>query len=162
VRKDWQSLEELVGSALAALETSLVGRAVEVALPADLPLVSCDGVLIERVFVNLIENATKYTPPGTPIRIAARADHGEFEVAIEDRGPGLPPGRERTIFDKFTRGNPESVVPGVGLGLAICRAIVEAHRGTIRAENRDGGGARFVFTLPADEPPPAPAEPEVE
>ncbi|MEO8674520.1 MAG: two-component system sensor histidine kinase KdpD [Casimicrobiaceae bacterium] len=162
VRKDWQSLEELVGSALAALESSLVGRPVEVALPADLPLVSCDGVLIERVFVNLIENATKYTPPGTPIRIAARAADGEFEVAIEDRGPGLPPGRERSIFDKFTRGNPESVVPGVGLGLAICRAIVEAHRGTIRAENRDGGGARFVFTLPADEPPPAPAEPEME
>ena len=77
-----------------------------------------------------------------------------IEVAIEDRGPGLPPGRERAIFDKFTRGHPESVVPGVGLGLAICRAIVEAHRGTIRAENREGGGARFVFTLPAEEPPP--------
>ena len=98
-----------------------------------MPLVSCDGVLIERVLVNLVENATKYTPPGTPIRIAARAT-GVIEVAIEDRGPGLPPGRERAIFDKFARGNPESVVPGVGLGLAICRAIVEAHRGTIRAE----------------------------
>ena len=162
VRKDWQSLEELVGSALGALEQPLAGRPVEVALPADLPLVSCDGVLIERVLVNLVENATKYTPPGTPIRIVARAAGGVIEVAVEDRGPGLPPGRERAIFDKFARGNPESVVPGVGLGLAICRAIVEAHRGTIRAENRDSGGARFVFTLPADEPPPAPAEPEVE
>ena len=159
LRKDWQSLEELVGSSLAALEPSLVGRPVEVALPADLPLILCDGVLIERVLVNLVENAAKYTPPGTPIRIAASAGGGVLEVAIEDRGPGLPPGRERAIFDKFTRGNPESVVPGVGLGLAICRAIVEAHRGTIRAENRDGGGARFVFTLPAEEPPTAPAEP---
>jgi two-component system sensor histidine kinase KdpD len=162
LRKDWQSLEELVGSALGALEPSLAGRPVEVALPADLPLVSCDGVLIERVLVNLIENAAKYTPPGTPICIAARAADGAVEVAIEDRGPGLPPGRERSIFDKFTRGNPESVVPGVGLGLAICRAIVEAHRGTIRAENREGGGARFVFALPAEDPPPAPAEQETE
>jgi two-component system sensor histidine kinase KdpD len=162
LRKDWQSLEELVGSALGALEPSLAGRPVEVALPADLPLVSCDGVLIERVLVNLIENAAKYTPPGTPICIAARVADGAVEVAIEDRGPGLPPGRERSIFDKFTRGNPESVVPGVGLGLAICRAIVEAHRGTIRAENREGGGARFVFALPAEDPPPAPAEQETE
>ena len=159
VRKDWQSLEELVGSALGGLEPALAGRPVEVDLPADLPLVSCDGVLIERVLVNLIENATKYTPSGTPVRIVARADTGVIEVAIEDRGPGLPPGKERAIFDKFARGNPESVVPGVGLGLAICRAIVEAHRGAIRAENRDGGGARFFFTLPAEEPPAAPAEP---
>jgi len=159
VRRDWQSLEELVGSSLAALEPALAGRPVEVALPADLPLVNCDGALIERVLVNLLENATKYTPPGSPIRVAARAADGAIEVAVEDRGPGLPPGRERAIFEKFTRGSPESVVPGVGLGLAICRAIVEAHRGTIRAENREGGGARFVFTLPADEtPPPPPTE----
>jgi two-component system sensor histidine kinase KdpD len=156
VRRDWQSLEELVGSSLAALEPALAGRQVEVALPTELPLVNCDGALIERVLVNLIENATKYTPPGSPIRVAARAADGAIEVAVEDRGPGLPPGRERAMFDKFTRGNPESVVPGVGLGLAICRAIVEAHRGTIRGENREGGGARFVFTLPADEPPPPP------
>ena len=161
VRKDWQSLEELVGSALAALETSLVGRAVEVALPADLPLVSCDGALIERVFVNLIENATKYTPPGTPIRIAARADRGEFEVAIEDRGPGLPPGGS-VRFSTSSRAATGIGSPGRGIGPRHRRAIVEAHRGTIRAENRDGGGARFAFTLPADEPPPAPAEPEVE
>ncbi|HYR00584.1 MAG TPA: DUF4118 domain-containing protein, partial [Casimicrobiaceae bacterium] len=160
VRRDWQSLEELVGSSLAALEPALADRLVEVALPPDLPLVNCDGALIERVLVNLLENATKYTPAGSPIRVAARALDGTIEVALEDRGPGLPPGRERAIFDKFTRGSPESVVPGVGLGLAICRAIVEAHRGTIRAENREGGGARFVFTLPADEtPPPPPAEP---
>src|SRR5439155_9076342 len=109
-----------------------------------------------RVLFNLIENATKYTAPGTPIRIAARRVDDAIEVAVEDRGPGLPPGRERAIFDKFTRGDRESVVPGVGLGLAICRAIIEAHRGTIRAVNRDGGGARFSFTLPAEEPPSEP------
>ena len=160
IRRDWQSIEELVGSSLASLEPSLVGRQVDVDLPADLPLVACDGALIERVFVNLIENATKYTPAATPIRIVARRIDGTIEIAVEDRGPGLPPGRERAIFDKFTRGERESVVPGVGLGLAICRAIVEAHGGTIHAENRDGGGARFVFTLPAEEPPAPPPETE--
>jgi len=158
LRKDWQSLEELVGSALAPLESALAGREVEAALSSELPLVLCDGVLIERVLFNLIENVTKYTPPGTPIRINARRAGDVIEVTVEDRGPGLPPGRERAIFEKFTRGNRESVVPGVGLGLAISRAIVEAHRGTIRAENREGGGARFAFTLPAEEPPPSEAE----
>ena len=158
LRKDWQSLEELVGTALAALEPVLTGREVVVGLPADLPLVRCDGVLIERVLFNLIENATKFTPSGTPIRIAARRSDDTIEVTVEDRGPGLPPGRERAIFEKFTRGERESVVPGVGLGLAICRAIIEAHRGSIHAENRDGGGARFGFTLPAEEPPPSEAE----
>ena len=158
LRKDWESLEELVGSALVTLEPALVGREVETALPPELPLVHCDGVLIERVLFNLIENATKYTPPGTPIRIAAGRAGDMIEVTVEDRGPGLPTGRERAIFEKFTRGDRESVVPGVGLGLAICRAIVEAHRGIIRGENREGGGARFAFTLPAEEPPASEAD----
>jgi two-component system sensor histidine kinase KdpD len=160
IRRDWQSMEELVGSALGALEPALAGRAVDVELPADLPLVACDGRLIERVLVNLLENATKYTPAGSAIRVSARRTDAAIEVAVEDRGPGLPPGREGAIFDKFTRGVPESAIPGVGLGLAICRAIVEAHGGTIRAENREGGGARFVFTLPAAEAPAAPSESE--
>jgi len=158
LRKDWESLEELVGSALVTLEPALVGREVEAALPPELPLIHCDGVLIERVLFNLVENATKYTPPGTPIRIAAGRAGDMIEVTVEDRGPGVPPGRERAIFEKFTRGDRESVVPGVGLGLAICRAIVEAHRGIIRGENREGGGARFAFTLPAEEPPASEAD----
>jgi two-component system sensor histidine kinase KdpD len=160
LHQDWQSLEELIGSALQSLEAALSGREVEVAVPADQPLVRCDGVLIERVLVNLIENAAKYTPAGSPLRIAAALRDDFVEVAVEDRGPGLPPGREMAIFEKFTRGEPESVVPGVGLGLAIARAIVEAHGGAIRAGNREGGGARFAFTLPAGTPPPVEAEPE--
>ena len=106
------------------------------------------------MLVNLLDNAAKYTPAGSPIRIASKREGAFVATAVEDRGPGLPPGREEAIFDKFARGAPESGLPGVGLGLAICRAIVEAHLGTIRAENREGGGARFVFTLPAGEPPP--------
>lgn len=154
LHQDWQSLEELVGSALQALKATLMGRPIELALPEDLPLVRCDGVLIERVLVNLVENAAKYAPAETPIRIAASKTSAVINVAVEDRGPGLPPGRESAIFDKFTRGESESNVPGVGLGLAICRTIIEAHGGTIWAENRDGGGARFIFTLPAGTPPP--------
>ena len=153
LRQDWQSVEELIGSALQSLEAALAGRAIEVALPPDLPLVRCDGALIERVFVNLLENAAKHTPAGTPIRVAGASANGVIEVAVEDRGPGLPPGREVAVFDKFTRGEPESIVPGIGLGLAICRTIIEAHGGSIRAENRAGGGARFVFTLPAGTQP---------
>jgi two-component system, OmpR family, sensor histidine kinase KdpD len=157
IRRDWQSIEELVGAALAELGPALEGRQVQVDVPPDL-LVACDGALITRVLFNLVENATKYTPPGTPVDVKAYRTNTAVEVAVEDRGPGLPPGRESAIFDKFTRGERESAVPGVGLGLAICRAIVEAHGGKIHAQNRDGGGARFVFTLPAEEPPVAPSE----
>lgn len=160
LRKDWQSLEELAGAALAELDAQLHGRDVEIALDPDLPLVHCDAVLITRVLVNLIENAAKYTPPRTAIRIAGRVMNGVVEVAVEDRGPGLPRGKEQAIFDKFIRGRQESTIPGVGLGLAICRAIVAAHGGAIHAENRDGGGARFVFTLPAQSPVPT-VEPEI-
>jgi two-component system sensor histidine kinase KdpD len=154
LHKDWQSLEELVGAALAELDAQLAGRNVEIALDPELPLVYCDGVLITRVLVNLIENATKYTPLQSPIRLVGQLKDGFVEIAIEDRGPGLPRGREQAIFDKFMRGQEESAIPGVGLGLAICRAIVNAHGGQIRGENREGGGARFVFTLPAPLRPP--------
>ena len=159
LRKNWQSLEELIGSSLATLETPAAGRPVDVAVARDLPLVYCDGALIERVLVNLLENAIKYTPPAAEIRIGARRAGDAFEIAVEDRGPGLPSGREDAIFDKFTRGQPECVIPGVGLGLAICRAIVAAHGGEIRGENREGGGARFVFTLPYVTPPAIEPEP---
>jgi len=161
LHKDWQSIEELVGSAVAELDTQLSRRTMEIALDADLPLVYCDGVLITRVLVNLLENAVKYTPPASPIRLTGRLSQDFVEMAVEDRGPGLPTGRERAIFDKFTRGQDESPIPGVGLGLAICRAIVNAHGGQIRGENREGGGARFVFTLPAPTSPPV-VEPEAQ
>jgi two-component system sensor histidine kinase KdpD len=154
LRKDWQSLEELVGSAVRMLEQPLREHPLRLALDPDLPLVNCDAVLIERVLVNLLENATKYTPAGTVIGVTARAETDRLTVEVWDEGPGLPAGREPALFEKFTRGQVESAVPGVGLGLAICRAIIEAHGGTIQAENRAGGGARFTFTLPLETPPP--------
>jgi two-component system sensor histidine kinase KdpD len=153
LRKDWQSVEEMAGSALQALDSTLGDRPLKLDLPAELPLVRCDAVLIERVLVNLIENAVKYTPPGTPIGLGAARTDRSIRVEVWDEGAGLPAGQERALFARFARGQKESSVPGVGLGLAICEAIVAAHGGSIWAENRTPHGARFVFTLPLDEQP---------
>ena len=153
----WQALEEVVGSALRASAPQLQQHTVQTQLAPDLPLVRYDAVLVERVLCNLLENAAKYTPPGSTITIAART-HGQFlQVTVADDGPGLPPGREEAIFEKFTRGERESNKPGVGLGLAICRAIVEAHGGGIHAQpSAPGQGAALVFTLPLGTPPTLP------
>lgn len=158
LRRDWQSVEEVVGSSIRAARTALGGAVVQTALDADLPLVEFDAVLIERVLVNLLENATKYGAP--PIVMGARAEPGTLVLTVRDHGPGLPAallGREQKLFDKFTRGEAESATPGVGLGLAICRAVVSAHGGEITAANALGGGAEFTVTLPRREPP-EPAE----
>ena len=157
---EWQSLEELVGSALNAMRGSLLHHVVDVHIPRDLPLVRFDALLIERVLVNLLENASKYTPPGSNVTVAAEEIGDRLSVSVSDDGPGLPAGREEAVFQKFTRGVRESATPGVGLGLAICRAIVESHQGKIVGANRPGGGARFTFTLPLGIPPQAAAEAE--
>jgi two-component system sensor histidine kinase KdpD len=154
----WQPLEEVVGSALNATQGMLKQHFVEVHLPRDLPLVRIDALLIERVLVNLLENASKYTPPGSRITLAAEVVADQLSVSVSDNGPGLPLGREEAVFQKFTRGERESATPGVGLGLTICRAIVESHQGKIVATHRPGGGARFTFTLPLGHPPAAAEE----
>jgi two-component system sensor histidine kinase KdpD len=165
LNQQWTLLEETVGAALRACKRVLANHPVQVKLPADLPLLHLDAVLMERLFSNLFENAAKYTAPDTPLTISAQgldADGKSFvRVAVDDTGPGLPAGMEARVFEKFTRGEKESAKPGIGLGLAICRAIVEAHGGTIGALNRlsaDGRveGARFWFTLPVETPPEAP------
>jgi two-component system sensor histidine kinase KdpD len=151
--REWQPIEEIVGDALRRLRPLLEGRRVEARLPANLPMVQVDGVLIGQVLANLLENAAKYTPAGTGIHIAAAVEHGELVVSVADEGPGLPQGEELRVFDKFHRASPEAAQSGVGLGLAICRAIVTLHGGTISAENLPAGGAVFRFTLPLGEPP---------
>jgi len=155
---EWQPLEEVVGSALNAARIMLKQHTVEVHLPRDLPLVRFDALLIERVLVNLLENASKYTPPGSRVILSAEVIGDTLNVTVADDGPGLPVGREEAVFQKFTRGERESSTPGVGLGLAICRAIVASHSGKIWAHNRPGGGASFTFTLPLGVPPPASVE----
>lgn len=154
LRRDWQSVEEVVGAAIRAAGAALGARAVQTALAPGLPLVEFDAVLIERVLVNLLENAAKYGAP--PIVVGARATADALVLSVRDHGPGLPAalrGREQLLFDKFTRGQTESATPGVGLGLAICKAIVQAHGGSIAASNADGGGAEFTITLPRRTPP---------
>ena len=153
LRKEWQPLEEVVGSSLKSLGARLGRHPVKTGLAADLPLLEFDAVLIERVLCNLIENAAKYAPPGSEVSIGARRCNDVVEISVCDNGPGLAPGSESVIFEKFMRGQQESSTPGVGLGLAICRSIVEAHHGRIWAGNRPEGGARFVFTLPVGNPP---------
>jgi two-component system sensor histidine kinase KdpD len=155
---EWQPLEEVAGAALNAARGMLSRHVVEVKLPRDLPLVRFDALLIERVLVNLLENASKYTPPESTVTLSAAVAGDFLSVSISDNGPGLPPGREEAVFQKFTRGERESSTPGVGLGLSICRAIVEAHSGKITAKNQPGGGASFTFTLPLGSPPAAEAE----
>ena len=153
LNRQWQPLEEVVGSALGACASMLEGRPLKVILAPDLPLLNLDTILIERVLVNLLENAGKYTPAGSPIELEARIESDCVVLTLNDRGPGLPRGREEAIFEKFERGKREDATPGVGLGLAICRAIMQVHGGTIRGETRDSGGARFILTLPRGEPP---------
>jgi two-component system sensor histidine kinase KdpD len=142
----------------------LRNREVRVGLSADLPLIPGDAVLLEQVLMNLLENAIKYSSGAIEIR--AEAMPGEVLVEVSDRGAGIRPGEEESIFDKFHRSERVGGREGVGLGLTICRAIATAHGGKIRASNRDGGGASFRFTLPlADTPlplPPAEAEPQME
>lgn len=152
----WQPFEEVVGSALRASQSILTRHEVKTRLAHDLPLTHFDAVLIERVLCNLVENAAKYTPPGSRIVIAAEVHGTNLKVSVSDNGPGLPAGQEDVIFEKFTRGVRESATPGIGLGLAICRAIVTAHDGTIRAGNSEEGGAFFVFYLPLGTPPAMP------
>ncbi|MGO9446162.1 MAG: DUF4118 domain-containing protein, partial [Thiobacillaceae bacterium] len=157
---EWQLLEEVIGVALQSRASSLAQHSIRIDLPANLPLLEFDSVLMERVFCNLLENAAKYTPAGSQITISARQNGAWIDISVADNGPGLPPGKEEVLFEKFTRGKAETAVSGVGLGLSIVRAIVEAHHGSVRAENLPGGGAKFTVRLPAGTPPAVPTEQE--
>jgi two-component system sensor histidine kinase KdpD len=151
----WHSIEEVVGAALGRFAKALAARPVTTRIPAELPLVPMDDVLIEQVLINLIDNAIKYTPPATPIEVSASETDGAVTVEVADRGPGLRPGEERLIFEKFHRTDPAPSVRGAGLGLAICQGIIRAHGGRIWAENRPGGGVILRFALPLKEGAPA-------
>jgi len=158
----WVPLEEIVGSVMARLRRRLEAHPVGVTLAPDLPLVRLDAVMMEQVLVNLLENAAKYTPSGTRIEVAGHqsADGKWVEVTVADRGPGIPEGEAERLFEKFYRvpSHRESAQSGVGLGLAISRAILQAHGGEIEARNRPGGGAEISLRLPLEEGPPAPEE----
>lgn len=153
LRLDWQSLEEIIGSARQALADQLRGRKLTVNITPDFPLLHADGVLLERVFVNLLENAVKYVPADMHMGISARTEDDTAVIEVWDEGPGMTGRNLERLFHKFTRGAIESSVPGVGLGLTICRAIVDAHGGAISAANRPDGGASIEIRLPLSKPP---------
>jgi two-component system sensor histidine kinase KdpD len=156
LNKQWHVLEEIVGSALVRLRRELEQHPVHVDIPKDFPLLSLDGTLMEQAFFNLLENAVRYTPPGTPIDIRTSAEGPQAVISVADSGPGLPKGSESQVFEKFFRGSASTADGrrGVGLGLAICQGIIRAHGGTIRARNRPEGGAEFVISLPCEHPAP--------
>lgn len=148
LHKDWYPLDELVGAALTRMRAALERHDVRAAVPEDLPLVYVDGPLIEEVLGNLLENAGRYTAPGTRVLVSARTDPGGVLIEVLDEGPGLASGAEAEIFKRFVRHRPAADRLGTGLGLAICDAIVRLHGGEIHAENRAEGGARFWLHLP--------------
>jgi two-component system sensor histidine kinase KdpD len=153
LQKEWQPIEEVIGSSIKLLGRALAEHPVKAALAKDFPLLEFDAVLIERVFCNLLENAAKYSPPGTTIEIAVQEHDGKADISVSDSGQGFVMDKAPAIFEMFVRGEAESSKPGVGLGLAISRAIVEAHGGSMRAANRPQGGACVSFTLPLGNPP---------
>ena len=153
LKREWQPLEEVIGASIKFSSSALNGRRVNVWLAPDLPLVNIDAVLIERVLCNLLENAAKYATAGSDIRLAAVLTGALLEISVGNEGKGFPPDRLDAMFTLFERGEHESSVSGMGVGLAICRAIVAAHGGWIRAENPASGGASVIFSLPRGEPP---------
>ncbi len=160
-RFDLYALDELVGSVLHRLEQPLRRHRVRIELPESLPLLRVDGRLIEQVLENLLDNASKYTPAGSEIRISAQVLSRQVEVSVEDDGPGLAVADPEILFEKFQRGAPEGAVGGIGLGLAICRTILALHKGRIWAENRAPHGTAFRFTVPLPAVAPAGAEERV-
>jgi two-component system, OmpR family, sensor histidine kinase KdpD len=155
LNREWYPVEELIGIALTRLRQRIAERKVEVIVASGLPFVQVDAVMMDAVLENLIENALKYTPPRTPIEVGAKAVPGAIELWVADRGPGLRAGSEQRLFEKFYQEvTAQRAQGGAGLGLSICRAIVNAHGGSIVAESRPGGGAMFRFSIPVTGSPP--------
>jgi len=158
VERDWASLSEIAGSALARLAERMAAHRVILELPEDLPLVRVDSALVEQALANLLENCAKHTPPGTIVRLRAQRRAGEILVSVEDYSGGVPEADVERIFQKFNHGAIEEAGTGMGLGLAICRAIIRLHGGKAWAERVPAGGTAFRFTLPFEDAPPIPAE----
>jgi two-component system sensor histidine kinase KdpD len=145
-------VQDVIGAALQPLDDQLRGRPLTIDVPPDMPLVPLDFVLVVQVLVNLLDNALKYSPPGTPIEVRAHVDGAEAHIQVTDRGVGIPPDDLERVFDKFYRVQQPGQVTGTGLGLSICKGIVEAHGGRIWANNRDGGGTVVTVALPLRAP----------
>jgi two-component system, OmpR family, sensor histidine kinase KdpD len=144
----WYPLEEILGAVLGRLKSQLGQRSVNIDMPQDLPMLRVDGVLFEKVLINLLENVAKYTPTDARVGVGASVQGGNVLIQVSDDGPGIPKGSERQLFEKFYRGQAEGAISGTGLGLSICRAIIEAHGGRIWADSPPTGGVIFSILLP--------------
>jgi two-component system sensor histidine kinase KdpD len=159
LQREWSSIEEIVGVVLARLSRSLARHPVTTSIPSDLPLLPMDPVLIEQALFNIVDNAVRHTPPGTPIVVSAEERPGDVVISVADAGPGIAPGDEEQIFEKFHRAKQGKPGGGVGLGLTISKGIVAAHGGRVWVESRAGAGAVFRFSLPrVGNPPSIPEE----
>ncbi|HPY40315.1 MAG TPA: DUF4118 domain-containing protein [Thiolinea sp.] len=154
-RKEWQPIDEVIGTSIKLLKPALTQHTVKVDIPEDFPLLEFDALLMERVFCNLLENAAKYSPPRSTLSIHAKllSDRDQAEVSLCNEGEGFPADKLEQVFELFERGRHESTIPGVGLGLSICRAIIEAHGGSIKVANQATGGSCTYFYLPLGHPP---------
>jgi two-component system sensor histidine kinase KdpD len=150
VKRDACDLQDLIGSSLEEVGSRLENRSVTAEVPDDLPLVSMDFVLMQRVLVNVIDNGLKYSAPGSPIEIRVHRAGAFMEITVADRGVGIPPEDLTRVFDKFYRVQRPNNVNGTGLGLAIGKGIVDAHGGFISAENRPQGGTIITIALPVE------------
>ncbi len=153
IKRDWCDIGEIIGVAVKNFDSCAADHGIDIHIQPDLPLIQVDFVLIEQVLVNLLENACRYSLPGKPIRVSAQLEAHRVSVTVEDRGPGIPSDKLDAIFDKFYR-VPGTPTGGTGLGLSISRGLVEAHGGTLTAENGEQGGARFIVQLPLNGAPP--------
>ena len=154
LHREWHRVEEIIGTVMNQLQVQCVGRPITIQVPPGMPMLYADSVLIEQVLANLLENALRYTPAGSALAINVETGNAGTAISVADQGPGIPKGLEDKLFEKFYQTRRESAQSGVGLGLAICRAIVEVHGGHIYAQNRPEGGAMFTFTIPAHSVPP--------
>jgi two-component system sensor histidine kinase KdpD len=160
IQRDWVAPADIVGSALNRLRSVLAGHRVEVTLAPDLPLLFVHPALIEQALVNVVENAARYAPQGTSIRIEGGVDGEDLTLDVIDEGPGIPPEERERVFDMFHRIEAgDRAAKGTGLGLTICQGLIGAHGGTVEAlEGPAGRGTRMRITLPL---PPEPAAPAV-
>jgi two-component system sensor histidine kinase KdpD len=150
LNKQWHRLEEIIAAVLTPMQKRLAGREITVNLSPNLPIIYVDAVMIKQVLNNLLENVLSYTPQKSPVEIMATYSTFTVEISVADQGPGIPAGLEKKLFEKFYQVHSKTSKSGVGLGLAICLAIIEAHGGSIKAQNRPMGGAIFSFIIPVD------------
>jgi len=148
IKREPCDVQDVIGAALLQLGETALKRQISVVIPPDLPLVPMDSVLIAQVIVNLLDNALKYSGPGSPVEVKAQVTGEQLQVSVADCGNGIPEEDLKRVFEKFYRVSSVGTTSGTGLGLSICKGLVEAHAGRIWMEHRQKSGTEAKFSLP--------------